>query len=686
MRHELLEEAGLDGFHLVEEHVRPVFCHVEAEEHDQAPQELAVARGRKLLEPVKGSAGENWEEFWELGGGDVAEDGVEDGKGVVVRHLGHHEELDEAEDLVEEGLVAHDRLARLCDVRLHEAGEGGLVGLGGPEGLLEEGGEDLEVDFREGGAAALEELRDDLHEVGLELRDLLLQHRLERRHHHPLHRHHRRLVAAAADVLDDRGEGLEDEVVEGGVLGRDVLCEALAQLAQDPRQLLHQHLRHRRHVRLSDADDAHDALHDVGVLLAGLVGEALEEVGQEGLEHGLDVSAADARHRAVAHREEALDAARRVGVHDNVGRGEEHIKDGEEHAERLLRELVPERDEELEQVRHQDRVLRHVGGGHVLKVREHVGLEEGPDVHVRVRRDHALALGLGLDRERDEEVDRRVLGLPLAVVGLVLREQALDLRHAQLRDRCLKVHAHGVHQAARDPPPRVGAHPLEVPLHVLQGVVLEVFLVALADQQSGDHHIVHDAMEVRGLEELVVRALEDRGEEADRGDRELVELRDHPEVREQRPHVLDEGREVLLEHGALVGARGAVFDDHNVLVRVQVDRLADRALHLVHRRQLLLVLLRRELRLDRVREREQLVEARHPRVEVVLKHLGDVLEVEVVEQARDQLQRLEQHIEDLLVPGLLRHHRDAVGVRAQEALVRLLQHHRNLCPQLVRVA
>ena len=45
----------LDALELVEEQVRPVLGHVQAEEHHQAPQELAVARRRQLLKPEPGA-------------------------------------------------------------------------------------------------------------------------------------------------------------------------------------------------------------------------------------------------------------------------------------------------------------------------------------------------------------------------------------------------------------------------------------------------------------------------------------------------------------------------------------------------------------------------------------------------------------------------------------------------------
>jgi hypothetical protein len=43
----------LHTLELVEEHVGAVLGHVQAEEHHQAPQELAIARRRQLLEPAK---------------------------------------------------------------------------------------------------------------------------------------------------------------------------------------------------------------------------------------------------------------------------------------------------------------------------------------------------------------------------------------------------------------------------------------------------------------------------------------------------------------------------------------------------------------------------------------------------------------------------------------------------------
>ena len=115
-RHELLQQPGLHGLHLVQEHIRAVLCHVQTEEDDQASQELPVARWGKLLEPapdttdvnipqydsripekqppvpmavspLKSSARQHREELGELGWGDVAKDCVQDGKGMMVRHL-----------------------------------------------------------------------------------------------------------------------------------------------------------------------------------------------------------------------------------------------------------------------------------------------------------------------------------------------------------------------------------------------------------------------------------------------------------------------------------------------------------------------------------------------------------------------------------------------------------------------
>ena len=65
-----------------------------------------------------------------------------------------------------------------------------------------------------------------------------------------------------------------------------------------------------------------------------------------------------------------------------------------------------------------------------LKVGEHVALEKVDEVNVRVGGDDTLGLGLALDSERYEEVDRCVLALPIAIVGDVGGHQRVDLRVA----------------------------------------------------------------------------------------------------------------------------------------------------------------------------------------------------------------------------------------------------------------
>jgi len=64
-----------------------------------------------------------------------------------------------------------------------------------------------------------------------------------------------------------------------------------------------------------------------------------------------------------------------VRVHDDVRRGEQHREDREDLRVRVLRELVPEHQQELEEVRHQDGVLGHGRRGHRQQVREHVPLQ-----------------------------------------------------------------------------------------------------------------------------------------------------------------------------------------------------------------------------------------------------------------------------------------------------------------------
>mmetsp|Transcript_8832 Transcript_8832/g.20635 ORF Transcript_8832/g.20635 Transcript_8832/m.20635 type:complete len:320 (+) Transcript_8832:1143-2102(+) len=318
------------------------------------------------------------------------------------------------------------------------------------------------------------------------------------------------LVPPGAHALDDGCEALEDEVVEGGVLGGDAVLEALAQITQDRGQLGHEHGRGGGGVALGRRDEAHDALHYVGVLLGGFVLEATKEVGEEGLQHGLDVGLGHARHGAVLDREHPLNAASGVRVDDAIWAREEDVEDGEYDTVRLLWQLVAEGQHKLEEVSHEDWVLGDIGGGNSLQVCEHVPLEEVDEVYVGVGTQHSPRLCLCLCGEGDEEVEGCVLALPVCAVCRVQAHQRIHLLVAKLCGCLLKVRAHGIDEGARHSAPRVRSPPLKVPLHVLEGVILKVFLVTLSDPQTRHNHVCDDALEVRRLEEGVVSAFEYR--------------------------------------------------------------------------------------------------------------------------------------------------------------------------------
>ena len=60
------------------------------------------------------------------------------------------------------------------------------------------------------------------------------------------------------------------------------------------------------------------ALHDVRILLGAVQGQAREEVGEEGLQHRLQLQPPDPRRGAVLDRQEPLHAACGVGMHNAV--------------------------------------------------------------------------------------------------------------------------------------------------------------------------------------------------------------------------------------------------------------------------------------------------------------------------------------------------------------------------------
>eukprot|EP00964_Phaeocystis_antarctica_P055686 scaffold32775_cov69-Phaeocystis_antarctica.AAC.2 len=225
------------------------------------------------LQPAQADAEDVGGEALQLGQLEGGEERAEQLARVAVGGARGQQLLEDAEDEVE--LLQDLRLA-LDHVGADEAHERRDVAGALPHGGGEQRREERLVRGRER-RAALEQLREHLEDVRRELGDVRLQDLLEGREEHALEGVDGR-GRRGADVAHERGDGLEEVVVERGV-GR-----VGADAAEDRLELLDAHVRVRGHALRRHDGHAHHGAHHVGVLLGGVRLEDAEQRGQQRLQ------------------------------------------------------------------------------------------------------------------------------------------------------------------------------------------------------------------------------------------------------------------------------------------------------------------------------------------------------------------------------------------------------------------
>ena len=315
----------------------------------------------------------------------------------------------------------------------------------------------------------------------------------------------------------------------------------------------------------------------------------------------------------VTDGQSSLQRVSRVGVNHVFPRSQQSDHRRQRLDRHLLRDLRPEDGEELEGVGVQDVAACSARGIARRRPRElgrDLLREKVGNADQIVRLGGTLDHGLGLDHEGDDEVHGGVFCFPGVVrVRRVLAEQRCDVAADGLGHHLGEFGGEALDELARAPPSGVAVAALDVAADVLHVVGLEELLVVLSELQvRDDDGLANLSQGVAPREELVVDAVGHRGEEPDAGGDEVVLVGLQPRLRQQGPDVLDERLEEPLEFLL-------------VLLDVQVNVVADGRLDLVHGARLLPVLVvhRRQLR---VIVAQKLVKFPHPRVHVVLEHLG----------------------------------------------------------------
>mmetsp|Transcript_14673 Transcript_14673/g.42351 ORF Transcript_14673/g.42351 Transcript_14673/m.42351 type:complete len:339 (+) Transcript_14673:869-1885(+) len=301
------------------------------------------------------------------------------------------------------------------------------------------------------------------------------------------------------------------------------------------------------------------------------------------LQHGVDnLQQAGLHHRwvvpegclalrvLVLDADEHLQADRSVGVHHGVLRGDMSADCGEDGADLLPGQLVPEHRDELQARRAQDRPL----GDRVRprQLRRDEVREELRDVDFVVDHRHTVPPGLASDGQRNAQVDAGVLE-PLGALRRDLARlihQRLHIADEDLCDFGFIDSPHCLHQVHGAPPARLLVGALHVPADVLGGVVLEELRVGVAEDDVREDDLLADAGKHVGVVErrLGPSRRGGRGQELDATSHQVVVFLLLVQAHQQLPNVLHTGQQV---GGELL----------LVLVGVQREALAYRGLHLL---------------------------------------------------------------------------------------------------------
>ena len=295
-----------------------------------------------------------------------------------------------------------------------------------------------------------------------------------------------------------------------------------------------------------------------------------------------------------------------------------------------------------------------------------VGAELG-QVDQLVGLSDSVSSSLGLGCQGGDQVQCRVLALPVGGVSIVLLQHGVDVGAEDVGDPLLKMSSQTLDKITRSSPPGVNITSLQISSDELFRIIFKHLHVTLPHLHVGHDDLLADAAQhIVVLEQvLIVRSVGHTGQELDGvGDEEVV-LGLGSSGEEQVPDRGDELRHERLE--LLL-----------VLESIESNVVADLTAQLLQHPGLIIISGE-----ERVGESEKIMKPRHPGGHVILEELRQVLVVETVEDLGDVGEGTKDYFERIFVVGVLSGEVYCLSEEFCQRLGEVVQNKLDFFPQLL---